>query len=442
MAETSFNWDKCLQQVAATDIGMRRANNQDSMTVVMAGSPEHWYQRGHTFIVADGMGGEAAGELASQLAVDTISHLYYKYTEQSPPEALRRAFIETNTEINRRGEANPEFHRMGTTCEVMLLLPQGVLLGHVGDSRIYRLRGDTLEQLTFDHSLVWELRASGQLEEGSDLASAVPKNWITRSLGPHPEIKVDIEGPYPTRLDDTFLLCSDGLTGKVQDEEIGPILRNLEPNEAAQVLIDLANLRGGPDNITVIIVKIIGAEITTAVARAEPLTVGGKQNQNPQKKQAAHPALWAIAGVSFLAAIGLGFKGYLLAALIGAIGGTVAAVIGVLQQLGSFGREPITLDQGRRLGRGPYTQTPCPDEAVIPALAMMVDELHEAIKNNQWSCDRSAYEGHCQEAAEAAEKQDHAKAVRAYCLAISQMMAQIREQQKLSPPSGDSTIDL
>src|SRR5207253_8288324 len=129
-------------------------------------TPELLARRGHLLMVADGMGAHAAGELASKLAAEGVPHLYRKYTEHSPPDALLRAIRETNLEINRRGMANTDFHNMGTTCSVLVLLPQGALAAHVGDSRIYRLRGDTINQLTFDHSLQWDLKASGQLPEG------------------------------------------------------------------------------------------------------------------------------------------------------------------------------------------------------------------------------------------------------------------------------------
>ncbi len=92
------------------------------------------------------------------------------------------------------------------------------------DSRIYRVRGDTVSQLTFDHSLQWELRASGQMPEGTDIAAVVPKNVITRSLGPNLNVEIDLEGPHPIALGDVYLLCSDGLTGRVEDEEIGAVL--------------------------------------------------------------------------------------------------------------------------------------------------------------------------------------------------------------------------
>src|SRR5690606_13942088 len=146
---------------------------------------------------------------------------------------------------------------MGTTCSSLAILPEGALVAHVGDSRVYRLRQQVLEQITFDHSLVWEMAASGQVR-GEEVAGFVPKNVITRSLGPNAQVKVDLEGPLPIEPGDTFLLCSDGLTGPVQDEEIAVVLAALPVEEAVQTLINLANLRGGPDNITVVAVRVKG----------------------------------------------------------------------------------------------------------------------------------------------------------------------------------------
>src|SRR5439155_18295751 len=146
-----------------TDVGMRLTTNQDSHAILSADSPELLHARGHLLMVADGMGAHAAGELASKLAAEGVPYLYRKYTELSPPDALLRAFRETNIEINRRGMANTDFHNMGTTSSVLVLLPQGAITGQAGDSRIYRLRGDTISQPTFDHSLQWQLRDERQL---------------------------------------------------------------------------------------------------------------------------------------------------------------------------------------------------------------------------------------------------------------------------------------
>ncbi|MDP6718942.1 MAG: protein phosphatase 2C domain-containing protein, partial [Pirellulaceae bacterium] len=132
MDQREFNWNDDLRCVAATDIGMRRTNNQDSYAVVLAEALEAWQQRGHLLMVADGMGAHAAGELASKLAVDGVAHRYHKFADQSPPEALRKAVLETNAEIHRRGQANSDFRNMGTTGSALVLLPQGALVAQVG----------------------------------------------------------------------------------------------------------------------------------------------------------------------------------------------------------------------------------------------------------------------------------------------------------------------
>ncbi len=223
MDQSAGIWSHCLELAALSDIGLRRANNQDSYTVALAGDQADFQQRGHLFLVADGMGAHAAGELASKIAADVVSLCYRKLLDQSPAEAIVSALLDANHQIYTRGQASPEFRGMGTTACTLLLLPAGALVAHVGDSRAYRLRGSRIEQLTFDHSLVWEMRASGQFPTG-ELPSYITRNIITRSLGPNPTVQVDLEGPDPVQAGDTFLLCSDGLSGQVRDDEIGTIL--------------------------------------------------------------------------------------------------------------------------------------------------------------------------------------------------------------------------
>ncbi len=250
-----MNWDDLIVDAAATDTGMRRLNNQDSHTIVRSSKPETWKSRGHIFMVADGMGAHAVGELASKLACDNIPHNYVKTKLGTPSEAITKAFKEVGALIHGKATANRDFQGMGTTCSSLLLLPEGALIAHVGDSRVYRIRNGRIDQLSFDHSLAWELVRRNHLSE-EQANKAVPRNVITRSLGPDPNVEVDVEGPLPVEIGDVYLLCSDGLSGPVEDAELGAFAGNFHPKNAARYLLHLANLRGGHDNITVIIVRI------------------------------------------------------------------------------------------------------------------------------------------------------------------------------------------
>ncbi len=253
MNQHAANWDHCLEYAELSDVGLRRANNQDSLALAVASSQEQWQQKGHLFMVADGMGAHAAGELASRLATSIVPLTYHKLNDRPPPAALAEAIRDANNQIHNRGQASEDFRGMGTTFSSLVILPQGAVVAQVGDSRVYRLRGHRLEQLSFDHSLVWEMRAAGRLPP-DDVPTYIPKNIITRCLGPNAEVQVDLEGPFPIEPGDTFLLCSDGLSGQVKDEEIGKVLACLPPSDAVRSLVDLANLNGGPDNISLRVV--------------------------------------------------------------------------------------------------------------------------------------------------------------------------------------------
>jgi protein phosphatase len=425
------NFKDGFDHAALSDVGMRRTSNQDSFTVQFASSEESWLARGHLFIVADGMGGHAGGELASKLAVEGIPHLFYKHADLPPPEALLKAIQETNAEVNRRGTANFDFRDMGTTCSALLLLPQGALVAHIGDSRVYRLRGDKLHQLTFDHSVDWELKASGAVKEGSELAAMVPKNQITRSLGPHPTVQADLEGPFPTEVGDTFLLCSDGLVRKVEDFEIASILSSLSPKEAAQALVDLANLRGGPDNVTVIVVRVADAGVTTRALGAPALAV-----QSGEKAKPIHPAFVVVVVACFIVAIVLGFAQLFLPAGVAALGAVVALIIMAVQAASGSHRY---LAAGQRIGRGPYTEaTAGPQAKFLEKLFATCHDLREAAEEGEWQIDWKRYD-QLQHSAEAAKQAGQWQAaVRDGTRAISHLLNQLRNQRR-SP--SDSAIE-
>lgn len=420
MMEPAANWKDCLEYAAVTDIGQRRANNQDSHAVVLASGDEDWSQRGHLFVVADGMGAHAAGELASKLAVDQIPHHYKKYTDLSPPEALKKSILATNAEIHRRGQENLDFRNMGTTASTLLLLPQGAMVGHAGDSRVYLMRGDELHQITFDHSLVWEMRASGQLSDSAEFVNAIPKNVITRSLGPNPTVDVDVEGPYPLEVGDTFLLCSDGLTGRVSDEEIGTILANLPPKEAAEFLVDLANLRGGPDNITVVIARVVGDRMTTRVAQSEPLRIGVK------KKVAVPLAFWAVAAVLLLVALAMAVLQFAIPAVVAAAGGVLTLVLATWRMMAPQ-RAGTTIGQGLKLGKGPYVHVTCPPGTqFLERLTKIIRELREAAEQKNWDVDWGYVESTMGRGTDAAGRGDRRSAIRTYCEVIRYLVSRFR----------------
>jgi PPM family protein phosphatase len=427
---TNDLWSRCLEFAVRSDVGLRRANNQDSATAMLADSQADFEQRGHFFMVADGMGAHAAGELASKMATDLVPMVYRKRREQSPPEAILGATLDANQQIHARGQASPDFHGMGTTATALLLLPEGAVAAHVGDSRAYRLRGTRLDQLTFDHSLVWELRAAGR-ESATELPGYVSKNIITRSLGPNPAVQVDLEGFFPIESGDTFLLCSDGLSGQAADDEIGAVLGCLLPDEAAQALVDLANLRGGPDNITVIVVRVLGPQIAGAKATNGDSPVAAR----PHRRQGVHLAVWAGFASGLLAAIGLTMLEKPLLALGGIVAAAIAAIAAMFE---SRGASCCRAAKARRsLGRGPYVQCECsPRAEVLERIAGLAAELSEAAIQEPWSVDWGVYDNYATQADLAAERGDLTESARQRLRGISFLMAELRRQRDASSASG------
>lgn len=423
------------QFATRSDVGMRRANNQDSLNAVLAEDASIWQQCGHLFMVADGMGAHAAGELASKLAVDNVPHVYHHFRDLGAPQALERAITEANSEIHRRGLVNPEFRGMGTTASVLVLLPEGALVGHVGDSRVYRLRDFCLEQLTFDHSLLWELQRSGRLAENSDFARSIPKNVITRSLGPNPEVAVDLEGPYALQVGDTFLLCSDGLTGQVSDEELAELLAYLGPEDAARVLVDLANLRGGPDNITLVVVKVVDDAAFADTADPKP------QRRSRARGPAAGGLVFLpLAAVALFVAVLLGTAELFAPAAVFGLASLAALIAGGL----SWYRGRSDTGQARaergKLGAGPYRQQVCEKgDVLVTTLAGTLDHLREAALESGWSIRWQDVERFRRKAESAATARDFPEAVRQSAAAISFMMDELRRQQRKK--SSDSSIE-
>ena len=243
------------EMCCATDIGTVRRTNQDSVAVF----PEL-----KLAVLADGMGGHNAGEVASELGVKSIREALADVLRPDLlasnvlnfADALRESIIYANDEIIRVASERLECAGMGTTIVAALFHGERVIFGHVGDSRIYRYRDNALTQMTSDHSLIQEMLDNGFISEKEAQVSA-SRNLITRALGIADAVEVDIREDEAQK-DDFYLLCSDGLTDLVVDEEIEQILvlYKEDPKTAVAELINFANEKGGKDNISVIIVSV------------------------------------------------------------------------------------------------------------------------------------------------------------------------------------------
>lgn len=236
-----------------TDKGRDRIINQDFIGLFH--SPDG---RDFIAVVADGMGGHQAGDIASRLAVEEIQHNFFiQIKRQSPERALRRVFEAANSAIYAHAQRSPENQGMGTTLVALVLYESAAYFAHTGDSRLYLIHENQIRQLTEDHTLVAEMLRQGLIN--SDQAKNHPdRNIITHAVGTRKEVFVDIsDSPLPLQIGDCFLLCSDGLYDLVDETEILHHATACPAQQACEELVRLANDRGGHDNISVIIVKIL-----------------------------------------------------------------------------------------------------------------------------------------------------------------------------------------
>ncbi|MDR1484042.1 MAG: protein phosphatase 2C domain-containing protein [Planctomycetaceae bacterium] len=412
--ESIPHWKKSICYACQSDIGMRRANNQDSYGVRVANSAEQWLSRGHLFIVADGMGAHVAGEVASRMTVDTVTQSYLRRTKESPAKALEHAVLDAHDRIRERSKREDAYRDMGTTCDAFALTPQGLIIAHVGDSRVYRIRANRIEQMTFDHSLVWEICTAHGLPVNSP-PYHIPKNQITRSIGPTNNLQVDIEGPHRILHNDIFLACSDGLTGKVQDNEIGEIVTIMPPENAAETLINIANLRGGPDNTTIIIVKAthdnkVDEEVDECM-RLPAISI------NLFYITIALTAILLIVSMFGLIIVGA-------IAGLSALGTAIASFVTAQKYLFAISYFANT----ETFGKAPYANANCqPEENFAAALEKMLTEAKQAVEEKAIKINTKETDYAEQKANNAKQNKNHAETIKNYAIAINSLMRELKK---------------
>jgi protein phosphatase len=238
-----------------SNVGAVRALNEDVVLYATAPEGDAGANRGTLALVADGMGGHAAGEVASALAAEVVRRVFYEL-DGSPAAVLTSAFAAANRAILDWAANHPECSGMGTTCTALALTEREAWLAHIGDSRAYLLRNSSLTQLSEDQTLVASLVREGKLSKEEAEHSPV-SNVITQALGMGPEIEPIIwQKPLALLADDVIVLCSDGLSGAVSDAQIADIAGRLPPGEACEALIAAALAAGGHDNISVGVLRV------------------------------------------------------------------------------------------------------------------------------------------------------------------------------------------
>lgn len=239
-----------LQMSGRTDTGRRREHNEDQIA---------WDVEAGLALLADGMGGHNAGEVASALAISVLQPLLRDLPSDTLEQevGMQNAVSDANAEILHKAASEVVFNGMGTTLALAIFRGRSVMVGHVGDSRVYRLRDGRLEQLTSDHSLLQEL-VTGGFMSAEEARQSVSKNVITRALGIEPGVDVEVHH-HEVQGGDRYLLCSDGLSDMVTDNAIAKLLMDYRDNldAATEALVAEANRCGGKDNISVILVRVV-----------------------------------------------------------------------------------------------------------------------------------------------------------------------------------------
>ncbi|MGQ9599037.1 MAG: PP2C family protein-serine/threonine phosphatase [Anaerolineae bacterium] len=293
--------------------GRRRPNNEDWLGTFQPEDQERLTWKGSLFLVADGMGGHQSGELASRRAVDLVIRAYMEDPSPEIDTSLRRAIAIANTALYSASTGRGEGRNWGTTLVAAIVCHEELWIANVGDSRAYLIRGGKLRQLSQDHS--W----------GAALGVAPDQEWpgrhlITRALGLKPEVEADLFPPVKLTLGDLILLCTDGLTTPLSDEEICAIATQAPPQQAAEALVKAANDRGGPDNISVILIRVARQDLTATwqtpgellaiwlQPRTWKLALGSLKQFFSGGQRGLRPwVVWLLFGIIAIAIIGMGF---------------------------------------------------------------------------------------------------------------------------------------
>ena len=239
-----------------SDIGCLRQNNEDSFGYWEPEDDQQFLRKGRLAVVADGMGGYEGGQEASRLAVETLVEVYRDFSGEDPQAALVEALQAAHEQIRQYSFAHPELRGMGTTCTAAAIVQDALYYVHVGDTRLYLIRDGQITRVTRDHSYVGRLVESGMISQ-EEAETHPQRNILTAALGTNPDLIMDSPGqPEPLRPEDVLLICSDGLWGLVRDSEILDAVENKTAEQAGRKLIELARERGGPDNITVEILRL------------------------------------------------------------------------------------------------------------------------------------------------------------------------------------------
>jgi len=245
-----------LEAASLTDVGLLRANNEDSYLYWEPESENEFRRKGRLAIVADGMGGYEGGQEASRLAVETVRYVYDHDFTGDPQLALSSGLQTAHDAIQRYAIANPHFTGMGTTCTALAIVDGHLSFAHVGDSRLYLIRGESTTRLTRDHSYVGRLVETG-IVRSEDAESHPQRHILTAALGSGRELTPDVpERPIALQNGDLLILCTDGLWSVVGEQQLSHIAHSNAPALACQKLVDAALDRGGPDNVTVIILRV------------------------------------------------------------------------------------------------------------------------------------------------------------------------------------------